>query len=67
MARDLDEDEPVVLTVEEAAALARLSRESAYNAVRRNEIPSVKFGRRILVPRKKLLELLNGEVDSDPD
>lgn len=53
--------EPVVITVEEAAALARVSRQSAYEAVRRGEIPTVRLGRRILVPREKFLRMLSGD------
>lgn len=58
----LENGEPVVISVTEAAVLAGLSRQSAYEAARRGEIPTVRIGRRILVPRKKLLRLLNGEA-----
>lgn len=54
-------DEPVVISIEEAARLSGISRQSAYEAARRGEIPSVRIGRRILVPRNKLLRLLNGD------
>lgn len=50
--------ERVVLTVEEAGALLRLSRGSAYAAARRGEIPTLRIGRRLLVPRARLTELL---------
>lgn len=39
------------LTVEEAAQLLGISRAFAYEAVRRGEIPSIKIGRRLLVPK----------------
>lgn len=52
-------DEPVVLTVEEAAELLRISRGSAYEAVRTGEIPSIRINRRILVPRGRLLAVIN--------
>jgi excisionase family DNA binding protein len=51
-------NEPLVLSVEEAAELLGLSRGSAYAAVRCGEIPAVRVGRRWLVPRARLLELL---------
>jgi excisionase family DNA binding protein len=35
-------DDGAVLTVEEAAALLRIGRSAAYQAVRRGEIPSLK-------------------------
>jgi excisionase family DNA binding protein len=53
--------EPVVISVAQAALLAGVSRQSAYEAARRGEIPTVRIGRRILVPRVKLLRILNGE------
>lgn len=48
------------LTVEEAATKIGLGRGSAYEAVRRGEIPSIRFGKRILVPRAALEQLLAG-------
>lgn len=51
-------DLPLVLTVEEAARALRISRGSAYEAVRTGEIPSIRIGRRVLVPRQMLLTLL---------
>jgi excisionase family DNA binding protein len=54
-----------VLTVEEAAVFLRLSRGTAYEAVRRGDIPVIRIGRRLLVPRVRLLAMLeNGEPRS---
>ena len=53
--------ERLTLTVEEAAALIGISRAFAYEAVRRGEIPSIRIGRRVLVPRAALDRLLAGE------
>jgi excisionase family DNA binding protein len=39
-----------VLTVVEASRRLRISRNSAYEAVRRGELPSIRVGRRVLVP-----------------
>ena len=50
-----------VLTVDEAAALLRISRQSAYQAVRAGELPTVKIGRRILVLRHALERMLDAE------
>ena len=47
------------LTVEEAAEVLGLSRAFAYEAVSRGEIPSIRIGRRILVPKVALERLLN--------
>ena len=50
--------ERLVLTVEETAELLGLSRGAAYEGVRSGDIPAVRVGRRWLVPRGRLLELL---------
>ncbi len=49
-----------VLTVEEAAAYLRISRGLAFAAVRDGSLPSVRIGRRILIPRRQLEALLDG-------
>ena len=55
-----------VLTVEEAAQFLRISRQSAYQAVRAGEIPTVKIGRRLLVPRRRLEQMLDGDAFEPP-
>jgi excisionase family DNA binding protein len=52
---------PVTLTVEETAIVVKKGRGPTYVAVERGEIPSVKLGRSIRIPRAGLLALL-GEV-----
>lgn len=47
------------LTVEEAARVLGISRSSAYEAVRRGELPIVRIGRRYVVPRVALERLLD--------
>lgn len=49
-----------VMTVDEAAAYLRISRGLAFAAVRDGTLPSVRVGRRILVPRRQLEALLDG-------
>ena len=51
-------EEKVVMTVEEAAELLHISRPSAYQAVKKGEIPVIRIGRRILVPVAALERLL---------
>ena len=53
-----------VLTVDEAAAVLRINRNTAYKAVRKGTIPSLRFGDRIVVPRAKLSALLNGNASA---
>jgi excisionase family DNA binding protein len=58
--RVLDErwDDYSVFTVTEAGQILRLSRASAYNAVKRGYLPATKIGRRMVVARAVLEELL---------
>jgi len=51
-------DEPLALSVVDAARMLGISRTLAYEAVARGELPSVRVGRRIVVPRRALNELL---------
>ena len=55
-------DAPDLLTVEEAAKLLRIGRGTAYAAINTNELPHVRIGRRILVPKAALIERLRGAV-----
>jgi Helix-turn-helix domain len=45
-----DEKRPLTYTVPEAGRMAGLSRNSAYAAAERGEIPTVNFGRLLRVP-----------------
>lgn len=56
----------LTLTVEEAAATLGISRASAYEAVRRGEIPAIRIGRRVLVPRVALDRLLGAAGAAAP-
>jgi excisionase family DNA binding protein len=49
---------PLTMTVEEAARAIGCSRGLAYEAARRGELPTVRLGRRLFVPRARLLEML---------
>lgn len=60
MARKNSKHQRATLTVEEAAELIGIGRATAYAAVRNGELPSVKFGKRILVPRVALQGMLEG-------
>jgi len=53
-------DEKLVYTVEEAGALLDLGRSGAYDAVRRGDLPTIRIGRRILVPKEALDRMLAG-------
>ena len=51
----------LTLTVEETAQLLGISRGSAYTAVRAGELPSIRVGRPLLVPRHALLALVGAD------
>lgn len=57
---------PLVLTIEEAAKLLRIGRGAAYELARRGELPVVRLGRTLRVPRHRLDELLNGGANGAP-
>ena len=57
--------EPLVLSVPEVAKLLSISLGSCYEAVRTGQIPSLRFGRSIRIPRhafERLLEGLEGDM-----
>lgn len=52
---------PPTLTVEQAAEMLGVSRQSAYAAVRKGEIPSISVGRRKVIPTAAFMRLLGVE------
>jgi len=51
-------NERLTFTVDEVARLLGISRSGAYDSIARGEIPSLRIGRRVLVPREPLLDLV---------
>lgn len=49
-------DNRIAITVTEAAAAIGIGRTAAYAAAQRGDIPSVRIGGRLLVPRQPLFE-----------
>jgi excisionase family DNA binding protein len=49
---------PATMTIPEVAELLGISRSAAYRAVARGEIPTIRIGRRLLVPTAKLYAML---------
>jgi excisionase family DNA binding protein len=47
--------------VGEAGRLLGIGRNAAYEAARRGDIPTIRLGRRLLVPKAALDRMLNGE------
>lgn len=62
------DEEKLTLKVDEAAKLLGISRGLAYEMAREGKLPTIRFGRRLLVPRRALYRLLQesgaSEVDS---
>ena len=54
--------EPLTVTVPEAAKLIGISRRHAYELVASGEIPSVRFGGAIRIPRARLLAMIEGQT-----
>ncbi len=53
----------LTLTMAEAAATLGISRDAAYDAAARNELPTIRIGSRRLVPRAALERLL--QIDGE--
>jgi excisionase family DNA binding protein len=51
----------LTLSVTEAAKVLGISRAFAYELVARGELPSRRFGRRVVVPRKALERLIEND------
>lgn len=60
-------EDRLVFTVEEAAQLLGISRSFAYEAVQRGDIPSMRIGKRILVPKTALERFLSPSESSETD
>ena len=56
----------LTFTVTEVAELLGIARTSAYECVRRGEIPSLTLGRRLVVSRAALDALLNTSINDAP-
>jgi len=55
-------DKRLCVTVPEAAAMLGISRNFAYQLVRERKLPSIRFGKRILIPRVALEKMLERGV-----
>jgi len=59
--------EKLTLTVGEAARCLGIGRNSAYEAIARGEIPAVKIGKRLLVPKAALEKMLSGNYSKSAE
>ena len=61
----INNEEKLTLTVPEAGRLLGCSRNYAYELARRGEIPVIRLGRKLVVPRDRFLKWLNGDVEGE--
>jgi excisionase family DNA binding protein len=50
--------ERLAIAVEEAAHLLGISRSLAYELCARGELPTIRFGRRLVIPRRALVAMI---------
>ena len=55
---------PVTLKADEVAAVLGISRANAYNLMRSEGFPTIHIGKRMIVPRDKLIEWIDAQVSS---
>lgn len=60
------EHDRLTVSVEEAAALLGISRALAYELVRRGDLPCLRLGRRVVVPRKALENFIEAATTPTP-
>lgn len=60
----MPEHKRLTMTVAEAAGMLGIGINTAYEAVRRGELPAVRFGRRVVVPIAGLESVLR--MDAEP-
>lgn len=63
---DLRDGKRATVTVPEASAVLGLSPWVGYQAAQRGEIPTLRIGRRLVVPVPALLRMLDGEPGAEP-
>lgn len=54
--------EPLTMTVDEAAQKLGISRNTAYACARSGELPIIRLGKRMLVPRAALEAMVRGDL-----
>jgi excisionase family DNA binding protein len=60
--KDVIQNEPELLRVTEAAQLLALSRTKVYEMAEREEIPVLRIGTAVRIPRRKLLEWIEAQT-----
>lgn len=60
------DDRRLTLSVDDVAAILGISRGLVYGLVARGELPGIRFGRRILVPKRAVDDLANAYAAPEP-
>ena len=63
-----DNNERLVLTPDEVCPILHMGRSAVYEAIRRGDIPTIRIGRRWLIPKAALIRMLSdagAEAPSD--
>ena len=61
-----DPEEQPTLSIDETAAILQLGRNTVYDAVRSGAVPSIRVGRRYLVPTARLAAMLGLRKEPTP-
>lgn len=56
---------PLVLNADQLASVLRLSRAGAYQLLNRDDFPTLRIGKRLLVPRDKLVEWIDTQTGGE--
>ena len=56
-------DLPLTLKAHEAATVLRISKSKVYELARTESFPAVRIGKRVVIPRDKLIEWMNAQAE----
>ena len=57
------EDLPLTLKAHEVAAVLRISKSKVYELAQSESFPAIRIGKRVVVPRDKLVEWMNAQAE----
>jgi excisionase family DNA binding protein len=59
-------DCPALYTPIEVASLLRLKLAQVYRLIRKQQLPAVRIGRQLRIPRSKLLDVMGADLEPRP-
>ena len=57
------ENLPLTLKAHEAAAVLRISKSKVYELAQRESFPAIRIGKRVVIPRDKLIQWMNAQAE----